>query len=268
VVLDVLDAQRALVTANDDVQATFKVPGEVMLTGPGSDFASQVAQLRRDLDQVSALNDAGPDGIADVESVEGELDAYDSTVEQAASYYSDGDALLGTTTDWEASQLLDSDGLLATLRSLQAAEQDAMNARTSSLWAGPLVVALWVVPSLLMLVGLIAAQAYLARRFRRRLSIPLSLATALLLALAAGGVTVVLAQHRLARASADMTRVTGEQAADVRYSDYQGEVAVGELIGTLCRGSRPAAPLPSLRSGAVTGRQAGPPAPPCRRHPR
>jgi hypothetical protein len=98
------------------------------------------------------------------------------------------------------------------------------------------VVALWVVPSLLLLAGLLVAQAYLARRFRRRLSIPLALATALLLALAASGVTVALARHRLASAGADMTRVTGEQAAAVDYSDYQGEIAVGGLIGMLCQG--------------------------------
>jgi hypothetical protein len=171
--------------------------------------------------------------------VDGELAAYDSAIEAAARYYSDGDTLLGATTDWEASQLLDSDGLLATLNSLRETEQAAMNARTSSFWAGPLVVALWVAPALVMLAVLLLAQAYLARRFRRRLSIPLAAATVASLALAGSGVTIAVAERHLTSAQADLATVSLERTTSVEYSDYQGQVATGELVSALCQGHPP-----------------------------
>jgi hypothetical protein len=234
-VLDVLDVQQALVTANDDAQDSFTAPGEAGLTGAGTAYQDQLSLASQDLAEVTAVNDAGKDGLARIQSVDGQLTAYADAIEQAVKYYGNGEQALGTSADWQASQLLDSaGGLLGSLRALQDAEQGAVDARTSGFWAGPLVVTLWAVPALLLLACLVAAQAHLARKFRRRVSIPLLSAMALLIALAGASLAAALAQHHLASAHANLAEVTAGRAASVGRLDLNGREAVNGLIARQC----------------------------------
>lgn len=235
-VLDVLDVQQALVTANDDAAGSFTAPGEAGLTGAGTAYQNQLSLASQDLAEVTAVNNAGGDGLARIQSVDGQLTAYADAIEQAVKYYGDGEQALGTSADWQASQLLDSaGGLLTSLRALQEAEQGAVDVRTSGFWAGPLLVALWAVPTLLLLACLIAAQSYLATKFRRRVSVPFVSAMVLLFALAGASVTVALAEHHLASAHADLSVVTADRATSVTRLDLSGKEAVNGLIARQCR---------------------------------
>lgn len=259
VVLDVLDARQALVEANNAAAASFATPGDIRLTGAGTLYQSEISLASQDLEQVAALNDAGPDGIAAAQSAAGQLNAYTGLVQQADAYYASGEPALGAAAAWQASQLLNSSGVLASLAGLQADEQAAVDARSSGFWAGPLAVALWAAPAAVLLAGLLAAQISLTRRFRRRLSIPLASATVLLLALVAGSVTIALADYHLGRAHANLARLTAERAASIGLLDRQGQQAVLGLVTAQCPG-RPSGCGPTVAAfGKKLGASAGDP---------
>jgi hypothetical protein len=257
VVLDVLDARQALVAANNAAAASFATPGDVRLTGAGTLYQSEINLASQDLEQVAALNDAGPDGIAAAQSAAGQLNAYTGLVQQADAYYASGEAALGAAAEWQASQLMDSSGVLASLTALQADEQAAVDARSSGFWASPLVIALWAGPAILLLGGLLAAQAFLSRRFRRRVSIPLASATALVLALTAGSVTIALADYHLSRAHADLARLTAQRASSIGLLDHQGQEAVLGLVTAQCPG-KPSGCGPTVAAARKKLAQAGP----------
>ena len=257
VVLDVLDARQALVAANNAAAASFATPGDVRLTGAGTLYQSEISLASQDLEQVAALNDAGPDGIAAAQSAAGQLNAYTGLVQQADAYYASGEAALGAAAEWQASQLMDSSGVLASLTALQADEQAAVDARSSGFWASPLVIAVWAGPAILLLGGLLAAQAFLARRFRRRVSIPLASATVLVLALTAGSVTIALADYHLSRGHADLARLTAERAASIGLLDRQGQEAVLSLVTAQCTG-QPSGCGPTVAAARKKLTQAGP----------
>src|SRR6266699_3913678 len=76
-------------------------------------------------------------------------------------------------------------GLLASIDQLAGPDQQALRGQLASTWADPVLLVAFAVPALLALAGIVVAQAFLRRRFRRAVSLPLLLAALLACGLSA-----------------------------------------------------------------------------------
>ena len=83
-------------------------------------------------------------------------------------------------------------GLLAGIDQLAGPDQQALRDQLASPWADPVLLVAFAVPALLALAAIAAAQAFLRRRFRRAVSLPLLLAALLACGLSAWMVIATL----------------------------------------------------------------------------
>jgi hypothetical protein len=243
-VLYTLNARQAVVSANQAAAVSFGGAGgaDVQLTGAGAEYQAQINRASQSLEQIAAVNEAGTGGSQEIESIDGQFGAYQELIQQADASYALRENTVGAADTWHATQLMQPPAILSDLGTLQGDEQAAVNARFSSFWTSSWAVALWALPSVLALAGLVLAQVYLARRFRRRISWPLVAATLLLFALAAGSVLLVRAEHRFTAAQRDLMKVVAEHEAVVNDTNNLGQHAVAALLPTRCGGTSTCGP--------------------------
>jgi hypothetical protein len=182
-IVGVATARAALVEADTAAIGSFS-SGEVLLAGPGQRYQTQIAVASQSLAQVAENNIAGAPASQQLQMVEGLLVAYTGLIEQADAHYrQDGDRALGAADLWYASHLLHDPGtgILVQLDALRDKQKAALARQLTTGGMSVGWVYAWTVSGAVLLVLLVVAQAFLRRRFRRVVSLPLAGATALLI---------------------------------------------------------------------------------------
>ncbi len=191
--LDGIEAKAALSDADRAAWLSFR-SGEDPLTGPGQQYQNDITAASQDLERLAALEPSGSAGSQQLQTISGQLVNYQALVEQADAAYRT-DTALGTASDHDlgyayltyASKALrdPQGGLLAGINQLTTANRQALDPQLASPWTDPALFLASATIGLLGLWSIIAAQRFLSRRFRRRISPPLLFAAVLVCGLLA-----------------------------------------------------------------------------------
>ncbi|SCL34767.1 hypothetical protein GA0074692_3920 [Micromonospora pallida] len=263
-VLAVYDTQVALRAAHGAALAGFS-DGTQLLGGPGEEYQNQIAAAGQHLAEVAERNAAGETGSGDLQVVEALLVTYTGLIARADVHYRQDRDALGTAALWDAASLLDE--LLRRLDRLREAQVDALDEQAGRVWTKPATAALWLLPVLALLGLLVRAQRFMRHRFRRRMNVPLLLATLFVLLMgvatssslwSAGQLTGTreaareIARHREHQLTELATLHTGSlgQRLDAACEPIDCPRTIGQLT--------PAgvAPLPGSPSSAATAARA------------
>ena len=191
--LDGIEAKAALSDADRAAWLSFR-SGEDQLTGPGQQYQNDITTASQDLEGLAALEPSGSSGSQQLQTISGQLVNYQALVEYADAAYRT-DIALGTASDhdlgyayltYASDSLRDPQGgLLTDITRLTTANRHALDQQLASPWTDPALFLASATTGLLGLWSIIAAQRFLSRRFRRRISPPLLLAAALVCGLLA-----------------------------------------------------------------------------------
>ncbi|QHC59873.1 hypothetical protein [Rathayibacter sp. VKM Ac-2760] len=205
----VQEVRNLLVDANAIAANTFLVGG----LEPADQRQKYVDNLAGASSRLAELASTQPDDAATLATVATKLTTYSGLIEQARANNRQGFPVGSAYLDQASAQLTDSEkGILTDLNGLVTRGADRVAAAYDTVRFSVLL----LIGSLAMLLLLIAAQVWLARRTHRYLNRPLVTATAVLLVLGIGG-AVVLAS-------------TGSRAATVRADSYQATLAVSQAL--------------------------------------
>lgn len=206
--LDVIEAQAVLSDADRAVWQSLR-SGEAQFTGPGQQYESDITTAEQDLQQLAGIDGRDSTRSRLLQTLTGQLVTYEGLVEQAdaadradtasgpASSHDLGYAYMG----YAGQALRGEGGLLSTLNTLSALDQQALRRQSGSLWADPVLFALVAAAGIAMLGMVISVQLFLRRRFRRTVSPPLLLAATLVCGLLAWTATALFpADAALAKA--------------------------------------------------------------------
>ena len=180
-VLGALEAHAALSDADRAVWGSFR-SGEAQLIGPGQDYQDDIAIAGLALAQLAGLQ--GSEGAIGrrLQTVNGLLVNYQGLVGQAAATYRSAAAKeLGYAyLSYASKSLRDPEGgLLAAIDAVAAADRRSLAARDAASWTNPWLLLAYAAFALALLASLLYTLRFLRRGFRRRISPPLALATAL-----------------------------------------------------------------------------------------
>jgi hypothetical protein len=248
-----LNAARAVASANQAAATNFASSADVALVGTGRDYQAQLDLASQSLEQVAGVNEAGNEGTQDIQSADGQLATYMELVGQADAYYARGEPTVGASELWHAEQIMGSQGgVLDDLDKLRGEEFGAVAAPGGWFWTSPLAVVVWLVPAVALLVALLLAQRYLARRFRRRYNWPLVAASVLVATLALGVVFLVVADARFASARAELAQVVAARNAQTTAVQVQGNQTVVTVVRARCGTDAACGPtISAIRSASV-----------------
>ena len=257
--LDAVQARAALSDADRAAWQSFR-SGAAQLTGPGQQYQIDLTSASQALQRLAALQSPGSASSMRLQTISGELVTYQGLVEQADASYR-ADIALGTGSKDElgfayltyASSALRATqgGLLASIDQLAGPDQQVLRSQLASTWADPVLLVAFAVPALVTLASIAVAQAFLRRRFRRAVSLPLLLAALLACGLSAWMVIATLhadAAIAAARTTA-LPKVTGLWQAQTGAVDR----AAAALRANAGRGHRTA----SAGLDAAATQQAG-----------
>lgn len=198
--LDAVQARAALSDADRAGWQSFR-SGAAQLTGPGQQYQNDLTNASQALQRLAALEPPNSANSMRLQTISGQLVTYQGLVEQADAAYRT-DIALGAASKGElgfayltyaSSALRDPQGgLLASIDQLASPDQQALRGQLASTWADPVLLVAFAVSALLALAGIAAAQAFLRRRFRRAVSLPLLLAALLACGLSAWMVIATL----------------------------------------------------------------------------
>jgi hypothetical protein len=192
--LDVIKAHAALSDADRAAWQSFR-SGEAEFTGPGVPFQDDITNTSQEFQRLAALS-GGPQ----LQTASGQLVNYQALVEQADAAYR-ADTVLETAGRHElgyayltyASQSMRGPGgLLASIGELADVDRRAVTGQLTSSWADPWQMLVFELAGILALRSILGLQAFLRRKFHRRYSPPLLLATALVCGLMTWGALVIL----------------------------------------------------------------------------
>ena len=179
-VLGALEAHAALSDADRAVWASFR-SGEAQLIGPGQDYQDDITIVGQNLAQLAGLQ--GSEGAIgrQLQTINGQLVNYQGLVGQAAATYRSAARELGYAyLSYASKSLRDPEGgLLAGVDAVAAADRRSLAARDVAAWTNPWLLLAYAVFALPLLASLVYTQRFLRRTFRRTISPPLALATAL-----------------------------------------------------------------------------------------
>ncbi|MBF4461481.1 MULTISPECIES: hypothetical protein [unclassified Rathayibacter] len=204
----VQNVRNLLVDANAIAANTFLVGG----LEPTDQREAYVKNLTDAAAQIAQLSASDSADAAVLASVASKVASYSGLVEQARATNRQGFPVGSAYLDQASAQLSDDDGILADLNALVATAADRVaHAYDTVRWS-----VLLLVGSLVMLLVLLAAQVWLARRTHRYLNRPLATATALLLVLGIGGGVVYGS--------------TAANASSARQDSYRAAVTVSQAL--------------------------------------
>ncbi|WP_405107139.1 hypothetical protein OG559_23620 [Micromonospora sp. NBC_01405] len=231
-VLAVYDAQLALRQAHGEALASFSA-GTRLLASPGEGYQNQIARAGQQLAQAAEDNAAGETGSRDIQVVEASVVTYTGLVERAHAYFAqDGGSALGTATLWDASTLLEE--ILRRLAALGVKQMDALNGQADGPWTNGKMTLLWLVPVLALLALLVSAQRFLRRRFRRRLNVPLLLATLAVVVMGATTAMSLWSANQLADARGDTDQATIDRDAQLAALSARDSESLAALLTAAC----------------------------------
>jgi hypothetical protein len=189
--LDAVQARAALSDADRAAWQSFR-SGVAQLMGPGQQYQNDITVAGQALERLAALDVSSGADSSLLQTISGQLVNYQGLVEQADAAYRRDVALgAGSKGDlgfaylrYASDAMRDPQGgLLASIGELARPAQQALDGELASPWADPAMLLLSAVPALLLMAGIVAAQAFLRRRFNRALSPPLLLAAAAVIGL-------------------------------------------------------------------------------------
>ena len=184
-VLGALEAHAALSDADRAVWASFR-SGEAQLIGPGQDYQDDITIAGQTLAQLAGLQASEGAIGRRLQTVNGQLVNYQGLVGQAAATYRSaaGSQLGYAYLSYASKSLRDPEGgLLAGIDAVAAADRRSLAARNVAGWTNPWLLLAYAVFALPLLASLVYTQRFLRRRFRRMISPPMALATALAIAI-------------------------------------------------------------------------------------
>jgi hypothetical protein len=191
--LDAVQARASLSDADRAAWQSFR-SGEAQFIGPGQQYQNDITTAGQALERLAALQAGSAQGNSLLQTISGQMVNYQGLVEQADDAYQRDAALAGASKhdlgfaylSYASSAMrAPQGGLLASVSQLAGPDQQTLSSQLTSPWANPALMALFLVPALLLLAGLVFAQMLVRRRFNRVLSPPLLLAGALVIALSA-----------------------------------------------------------------------------------
>ncbi|MEV6872361.1 hypothetical protein [Amycolatopsis sp. NPDC051128] len=247
-VLEVAAARAALSEADQAAIEAFRT--HATLTGPGQDYANNLASASQSLAKVAEANQAGAAGTGILQVVEGLVAAYSGAVGQADAHFravGTPDAhlpqpgekprpseVLGAADLWYASRLLHGpDGVLAQLTALQGLQRAELDDQLDD-GMSPGLLPVWLLAPAAAAALLVGTQWYLWRRFRRRFNLPLVGATALTVGV---GVTLAVAlglQLRLDDVRARTDTVLADRQTGIAVADTSGRTGLVALLTRYC----------------------------------
>jgi hypothetical protein len=226
--LDAVAARAALSDADRAAWQSFR-SGAAQLTGPGQQYQNDITNAGQALERLAALEPSGGADSQRLQTISGQLVNYQGLVEQGDASYR-RDIALGAGSKgalgfaylaYASNAMRDQGGLLASIDQLAGPDRQALRGQLASTWANPVLLFAFAVPALLTLAGIATAQAFLRRRFKRAVSLPLLLAAMLAFGLSGWAVDVTLhvdSAFAAARTTA-LPRVTGLWQSQTRAVD-------------------------------------------------
>ncbi|WP_320066102.1 hypothetical protein [Micromonospora sp. RTGN7] len=230
-VLAVDDAKVALREAHGAALTSFS-GGTRLLADAGEDYQNQIARAGQHLAQAAEDNAAGEDGSRDIQVVEASVVTYTGLVERAHAHFADGRSALGTSKLWDASTLLEE--ILRRLDQLRTTQLDALGGQVDGTWTKGRMTLLWLVPVLVLLALLGIAQGFLRRRFRRRLNVPLLLATLATVLMGATAALSPWSTHQLADARSQTQQATRDRDAQLAALAARNADSLATLLRDVC----------------------------------
>jgi hypothetical protein len=236
---EVRTAYTELTRADQAVASSFRT-GDVALVGPGAIYSDDVTAASQDLVLAAGDNVAGFDGTNTIQFAEGLLGTYGDLIQQASTDLAGSNRTLALAELGYAHDLLgQTGGLLDVLNGLRQSERAAVTADLGSRWLGPgdfwwLLLA----PFLAMLLLAAGTSYVLWHGFRRLLSVRLTSALVLTLALVAlvasltvhdGGQAKAFIGGRLA-SQASLTPAQAPRATDVSFAYSPWTLAAGLVL--------------------------------------
>jgi hypothetical protein len=182
--LDAVQAHAELSDADRAAWQSFR-SGAAQLTGPGQQYQNDITTAGKALERLAALRSPGSSDSSLLQTISGQLVNYQGLVEQADAENRRDIALgLASKNDLGIAYLTyagkamrnPQGGLLASVDKLAAPGQQALLGQLASPWADPALLLAFAVPAVGTIIGIAAGQAFLQRRFKRVISIPLLLA--------------------------------------------------------------------------------------------
>jgi hypothetical protein len=242
--LDAVQARAALSDADRAAWLSFS-SGAAQLTGPGPQYQTDLTNASQALQRLAALEPPGGSSSMRLQTISAQLVTYQGLVEQADAA-NRADVALGAGSKrqlglayltYAYSALGDHQGgLLAGIDQLAGPDQQALRDQLASPWADPVLLVAFAVPALLALAAIAAAQAFLRRRFRRAVSLPLLLAALLACGLSAWMVIATLhadAAFAAAKTTA-LPQVTRLWQDQIKKAD-RADAALQENFGSVPR---------------------------------
>ncbi|WP_068213450.1 hypothetical protein, partial [Rathayibacter tanaceti] len=206
--IGVQTVRNLLVDANAIAANTFLVGG-LEPTDQRLAYVSNLTEASAGITRLAASDSADTGALADIAS---RVTTYSGLIEQARANNRQGFPVASAYLDQASAELSGSDGILSDLNRLVGAGADRVAAAYDTVrWS-----VLLMIGSLAMLVLLLAAQVWLARRTHRYLNRPLATATALLLVLGVGGAVAYGS--------------TAADASRARSDSYRGALAVSQAL--------------------------------------
>jgi hypothetical protein len=191
--LDAVQARAALSDADRAAWQSFR-SGAARLTGPGQQYQNDITTAGEALQRLAAFGAPGSPDSSLLQTISGQLVNYQGLVEQADATYRQ-DVALGAASKQDlgfayltyASNAMRDPrgGLLAGMNQLAGADRQALRGQLGSPWANPALLLAFAAPAVGTVIGIVAAQAFLQRRFKRVISLPLLLAAAAVCGLSA-----------------------------------------------------------------------------------
>ncbi|NRG40456.1 hypothetical protein HRK28_05930 [Rathayibacter sp. VKM Ac-2835] len=206
--IGVQDVRNLLVDANAIAANTFLVGG----LEPAEQRQTYVDNLAGASSRIAELASTQPDDAETLATIATKLTTYSGLIEQARANNRQGFPVGSAYLDQASSQLTGEEGILADLNGLVTRGAD----RVAGAYDTVRFSVLLLIGSLAMLLLLIAAQVWLARRTHRYLNRPLATATGLLLLVGIGGALV-------------LGSIAGRAAA-VRAEPYQATLVVSQAL--------------------------------------
>ena len=229
--LDAVQARAELSDADRAAWQSFR-SGAAQLTGPGQQYQNDITTAGEALERLAALQSPGSSDSAVLQTISGQLVNYQGLVEQADAAYRRDIALGSASKDdlgfayltYAGNAMRDPQGgLLANIDKLAGPGQQALRGRLASPWADPALMLAFAVPALGTIIGIAAGQAFLQRRFKRVISLPMLLAAVAACGLSAWLIIATLhadAAFAAARSTA-LPRLTEVWAVQIRAVDAE-----------------------------------------------
>jgi hypothetical protein len=225
---DAVQAHAELSDADRAAWQSFR-SGAAQLTGPGQQYQNDITTAGKALERLAALRSPGSSDSSLLQTISGQLVNYQGLVEQADAAYRRDIALGPASKDdlgfayltYAGNAMRDPQGGL--LASIDELAGQALRGQLASPWADPALLLAFAVPALGTIIGIAAGQAFLQRRFKRVISLPMLLAAVAACGLSAWLIIATLhadAAFAAARSTA-LPRLTELWAAQIRAVDAE-----------------------------------------------